>query len=431
MSRPTPTSDLEWRRNVAKDVRSLQRRGAGRDLIQSGSIRRALLAPTYAGEGPAQVTLEGYDELTTEAYDWLHPYVPAGSREVDLIRLDGTYKIMGQSGERGRGGWERVSLLANWSSYAFTVADPQWADRARVSLLPSGIVVLSGLIAGGTTTADTTVGILPEGMRPDTDMLFPVNNADVARAIKVLATGEVQLSGSGNTSTYISIDGIAFPAAGVATWTPITTFLNGWVDFGASRWGVPRIWVDPDGVIWFAGLLKNGSTTGEARMFTLPGGVTPHLEEHVAVASNESFGAIGGETGTGHIVVKALSSSTWVSLGGVTMLTTAAYNGAGWITPRYVNAWANHANAGTLFPVPAMWRRWDGLCMTRGLIVGGTIGATAFLLPQEMRPTSRIIITNVSNGARGRLDIYPSGSFAAHQGNNAWYSLDSLKWYPG
>lgn len=429
MTRPTVTSDLEWRRNTARDVRSLQRRGSGRGL-GSGGLTTGLLDPLYNGVGAARVTLPGYDELTTQDYEWLTPYQPSGSRVVNLIWAGGTWRILGHAGNDELGAWRRLPTLANWTTYGITTGDPLWGDRARASLLPSGIVVLSGLIAGGTTTADTVVGILPEGMRPDTDMIFPVNNSDVARAIKLLANGEIQLSSAAVTSNYISLDGIAFPAAGVATWTPITTFANGWVDFGASRWGVARYWVDPYGVIWFAGMVKNGSTTAESTIFVLPVGARPHLEEHVAVASAELFGAIGGDTGTGNIVVKSASSS-WISLGGATMLTTAAHDDLPWITPRLLNSWANHANGGTLFPLPRMVRREDGLCMTRGLIVSGTIGQTAFLVPDEMRPANRIILNTVSNSARGRADVYSTGQFAAHQGSNAWFSLDSLKWYPG
>ena len=430
MSRPTVTSDLEWRRNVAKDVRSIQRRGSGRGL-GAGGLTTGLLDPLYDGAGPARVTFPGYDELSAQAYEWITPYVPGRSRVVNLVWAGGTWRILGHAGNDELGAWRRLPLLANWTTYAITTADPVWGDRARATLLPSGIVVLSGLIAGGTTTADTVVGILPEGMRPDTDMMFAVNNGDISRALKVLANGEIQLSSAAVTSNYISLDGIAFPAAGVATWTPIATFANSWVDFGASRWGVARFWVDPYGVIWFAGLVKNGSTALEARMFTLPAGSWPYLEEHVAVASGEVFGAIGGDTGTGHIVVKATVSSSWVSLCGATMLTTAAYNDLPWITPRYVNSWANHANSGGLFPTPRFVRREDGLCLSRGLIVSGTIGQTAFLLPDEMRPVNRLILNTISNGARGRADIYSGGGYAAHQGSNTWFSLDSVKWYPG
>lgn len=449
MSRPTPTTDLEWRRNMAKDVRGIQRRGAGRDLLQSGSVRRARLPDLYRGPGPTPVILEGYAEETAEAYEWLVPYQPKASREVDLIRVGGTYVIMGQSGDSHRGGWDRVDLLANWGTYndgLTATPTSQWREPFMATRLSSGIVVLGGLLAGGTLTAGTVIAVLPEGMRPDYELVFPLEANDVRRGVGIFPNGEVKIRG-GWTGSYASLDGIAFPAAGVADWTFIdpqgtagsaNAFLNGWVDHGGvggGTFGRARYWVDEYGTIWYGGLVSGGTIVDNNGIFTMPAALRPTLEEHMVAASGDTFGAVGIRPASG-INIKGNSSSSWTSLAGVTSHTPASYVDPSWKAPPHQGGWVRHT---TSFPVPAVRRRGDGLCQSRGLIASGTLGTRVFQLPLELRTDRQIILAAYSNSARGRLDIYGDnrelasypGSFIPAQGSNVWFSLDNLKWYPG
>jgi hypothetical protein len=453
MSRPTPMSDLEWRRNMAKDVRSLQRRGAGRDLAASGTLRRATLKRSYRGPGPTQLTLEGYEELTTEAYDWIGRYVAYGSREVDLIRLDGTYRILGQSNQIDRGGWARLPLFNLWGSYndGSTVNPSSNWREPGCTKLASGIVVLRGMIAGGVLTAGTKIAQLPEGLWPDYELVFPLEANDVRRGVGILADGSVILRG-GWTGAYASLDGIAFPAAGVADWVTIdpagaagsaNAFQGAWqnhsgtVDGGV--FGPARYWVDPYGTVWYGGVVSGGTIVDNQPIFSMPAALRPVKEEHIVANTNNTYGAVGIQPTSG-INIKIGSSASYVSLAGVTSQTADSYNDPvwdqWWETPPYQNGWSRFDPVAQKFPEPAVRRREDGLCQSRGMITAGTLNARVFQLPPEMRLEQQAIISAMANNARARIDINGEhredpGSFIPVQGSNAWFSLDSVKWYPG
>lgn len=96
--------------------------------------------------------------------------------------------------------WTAPTFTNSWSNYNATHA------QAGFTKTPDGVVILRGLVKGGTSGIFT----LPPGYRPDVSRLFAVaSNAALGRA-DVLANGVVQINTGSNT--WFSLDGISFPA---------------------------------------------------------------------------------------------------------------------------------------------------------------------------------------------------------------------------
>lgn len=416
--------------------------------VQDNSVVRAVLDPLFAGSGGARVRFLSGGGLSTEYYDWETPYVPSGNRVVNMRRRGGTWVISGHNAEGGLGGkFNLEPFLANgWTPYNLRNALPQnrWS-WPRAQRLMSGIVVLSGLIGYGTATAGTTVLTLPDGYRPDTDMIFPINNGDTAKVVTIRANGSVQVEGANWTAnTYISLDGIMFPAAGVATWTAIgaagsgSSFANTWTDYAnPASWGVARYWKDPYGFVWFAGLVKSPTAVVDGVVIAnLPATHRAHLQQHIRAGSANVYGCVGADAANG-LNAKANSSNAWISLGGVVLTTTDALTLNSWKDIPLAGAWVQ---GGAGFPTIQSTRREDGLILTKGLVRGGTAPPLKLMVPRaEYGPTGEAIIYVATNSAMGRADIRSRdwasdderGSFYFQTGSTAWLSLDGLTWMPG
>lgn len=405
----------------------------------------ALLHGTYRGAGDAQVSLDG-GATHIGPLAWMTPYIPWASRRVNLgYDSTGNLVILGH----GEDQTSVLTLESNWLTYNEENVDSDWANP-RVVRLISGIVVLSGLIeAQGTPTADSLILTLPTWARPDTDMLHYVNQSDTAKAIRILANGRVEVSGSGWTASgFVSLDGIAFPAAGVATWTDIGSGGSTWgANFEAwtasTNWGTPAFWKDPFGFVWFRGLVrvKTATSSDNTSIALLPATHRANLEQHFRTAGNEGFSGIGARPGDGiNWKVGSIGSvGAWLSLTSVLIATSDTTTLPWSLITEYANSWAIHAGS---WPPVAVLRRADGLCMGRGLISGGTLGTgRAFVVPQETWPRhGRLIIDTMANGARGRVDFSGDsepetarkrGGVQVINGSNAWVALDGLKWMAG
>lgn len=411
----------------------------GRAVLDTYNIARpALLPENYRGNGSATIAFQDTEGGTALA-DFRQPYLPWGSRMVYAQKTAIGWDIINQSGKHTHGARALLPLSGGWYSYAERVNDQQWPFGSYTKLI-SGIVVLSGLIYPGTITTGTVIGQLPVGFRPDSKMIFPINNGDNPRAISINADGTI-VAQSGWVNNYISLDGIAFPAAGVATWTNVgaagsgSAFANSWVDGGDAAEGPARYWKDPYGFVWFAGSVKNGSTAADnTNIFTLPSTHRANLEQHIIANSQDNYGAVGAKPTDG-INWKTNTSGATVSLAGVTLTTSEAISNNPWRNVRFFsNGFVHH---GASFPVPAELRREDGLTMLKGLISGGTFGTPVWALEPENTPLKNALLHTVSNLARGRADVRgrdnPSStpgdraSITAQQGSG-WFSYDSLKY---
>lgn len=455
LSSTAPSGLTEWtieRSDVPIATTTEAAAGAPNRMITPATLSymtetvKAVLDPTYVGPGPAKVRFLSGGGLSTEAYQWEGKYDPTGNRVVNMKRRGTTWVIESHNSEEGFGG--KISLeplLVNgWQTYNYRNGIPgdRWA-MPRAQKLISGIVILSGLIGYGTATHGTVIATLPPGYRPDSNMLFPISNGDTLKSVAIRSTGEIVVEGANWTAnTYISLDGIAFPAAGVATWTDIgaagsgSAYVNGWANFTNSFWGNARYWKDPYGIVWFAGLIYNGSTAADnTGMVTLPATHRAHLETHVRAVAKNAYGCIGAKPTDG-LNWKPGTSNAWLSLCGLTLVTTDALS-MPWKDFGLVNGWVQN---GAQFTTQQTLRREDGLAMSKGLIQGGTaapIKVGSFRLDQSV--AAEVILASVSGAAFARYDIRSSSWTSADERNGlvlqsastAWASMDGLMWMVG
>ena len=413
-----------------RDLTLLSRQGRGADLGYGGSMRNATLEPSYRGGPTASVEFEGWEGLVGP-FEWLNPYEPTGSREVVMVKFEGTWMVQQQR----RGSRHVLQLGSNWLPYNERTVVADWR-LPYAELLPSGYVILSGLLHSRTTPgADQIIGYLPEGMRPDIKVMRAVVQSDVPRALYITPAGEIRVSGGGYTNGFVSLDGIGFWAAGVLDWQTIGTLagtglINGYTDWYDSdtSWGHARLALDEFGFAWLDGIVGTGTVTDNTVITALPAAYRGYLAHHMATAGQESFAMIG--TLGNNLVVKGGTPAGWLGLGGGGPIVTAAARADNpWHDVEYFNTWAKHPDSGTTFTIPSTLRRGDGLCMASGLISGGTVGGNAFVLEQETQTGewSRLLHTGSAN-AFGRMDLRPGAFLAPQLGSNVWFSLDTKAW---
>lgn len=425
------------------------------------------LAMDTIGPGPAYVTDIG-DGLGTRfgPFDWDGKFDPVGSPLVRLEGRDDKYVIVGHASGNSLCSIREVPLSSkdDWVTYGIkngTKFGPL-SNAMQATLTTTGIVVLQGLYIARKAFSATTglIGTLPVGMRPDTVMVFPINQSDNIGEVRIYPDGKVIVQTPVSQGQYVSLTNIAFPAAGVATWTPITTYLNGYSDYGDPQFGQARYWVDPYGIVWWAGLVKVGATTtGGTHAFSMPASITQPDSHHETVAvALQQMGSIrfsgsitaataGGTGGIGYVdVLSGMTSGGWFSLFGCTTLTQAGLVSLPWDNlynqGRFANgftAYNSTVNSGNQMPIIA--KRPDGLVMTFGLVRtdSGTIGQAIFFLEERMLPNSVLLQQAVANATRARIDIsgrtndVPADyrAFKAQQGTTPWLSMDNFKWIPG
>lgn len=94
-----------------------------------------------------------------------------------------------------------------------------------------------------------------------------------------------------------------------------------------------------------------------------------------------------------------------------------------WDVVTYQNAWVDF---GAPFAPVSYQRDSLGYVHLRGRMGGGTIGAVAFTLPEDYRPTFQSTFAVDSNSAFGAIDITANGDVTANVGSNFWVSLDGI-----
>lgn len=413
-----------------------------------GMFASAVLDPTYRGPGPAKVRFLSGGALSTQAYQWIGQYQPWENRVVTMARVGTTWAILGHSSEEYFGGKIDLPFVNGWQSYnrRQAVSDNRWTNP-RAQRLYSGIVMLSGLIYSGTLTNGTIIATLPVNYRPDTAMVFPINNSDTAKTIIIYPNGEIQVHGANWVAGYITLDGIAFPAAGVATWTDVgaagsgTAFANGWTNYSNPIYGNARFWKDTFGFVWWAGLVAGGATADNTAMITVPNNLVGDFPTHSKAGSGNAFGFVSAITNPTPAMAwkNGTSSNTWVSLCGVAVASIDALTNPdnAWFTPTLAAGWSRYSAA---FPAPQFLRRGDGMSVSRGLLKGGTAPAVKVAnVPQEMLPGSEIILYSVSLALFNRVDIRAmdysldddQGGYVAQTGSASWISWDNQMWMSG
>ena len=337
----------------------------------------------------------------------------------------------------GRGQWDPDSW--HTPSYAKTTA---------------GIVILSGLVtfpSGGTPHLFT----LPVGYRPDSRMMYGVaNGGDIATSgvrIDILPNGEVHWAGGNASPTYISLDGINFPAVGAVQWTPITAWTNGYAPDVDTSYGVPSYGVDSLGRCWMRGLVGKASGPGvqvaDLKMFNLPYSYSPSLYLHMNTISSASnqYGCVGigydAPTGLCKVDDKLNNHNAYISLASMFWCSGGAFPAN---DPR--RRILKGRNGWTAYDIDAFPRQQtithsDGIVMCEGFVKNGTMNAKAFQFARGYEPDAVPTVTTLSGqmmyrtvgaDAPAQVGLVEENgvnvSYAVSYGSNAWHSMNGVNY---
>lgn len=454
----TPAT-LEYLRERLELLESANYRYENELATLGQEVTQALLPADYVGPGPTPVTFldPNISQPGGMVYQWLGKFEPWGNRVVNMVRQNGTWLIQGHSNVENYGG--KISLMPylgnNIAVYAeYPAISRNTYGRPRAQRLSSGIVVLSGLLLTMTSTpAGTVLMTLPPGYRPDNNMTFGVENSGSQRMVTIRPNGEMLVETTAFVATsndFFSIDGIAFPAAGVATWTPITEWLNGWSAWTSPAFGVPSYWKDPYGVVWFQGLIRPGTRGGDLGMFQIPATHCPAKQTHNKATSSAAWGyysVFPANHGSKPRMVTDKGGNptfSWISLCDMRIVTPDAYTASKWLRPNLYNGSWN-PEYGTGFPRLGVTRRPDGLALTEGLcsVSSGTSDVWLTSFQDWVSPEKVAIIQTVGADVKRRLDIvgmkwtdpssssYGPASVGANGTHSSWTSFDGLVWMVG
>lgn len=331
--------------------------------------------------------------------------------------------------------WTPFTLASNWDAYEASQATYTTGMYTKTT---AGLVMLKGLIAGGTASWDTKVATLPAGYCPSSRALFYVgswnsgfNNSSGFGRVDVLAgtgaqTCEVRFMGG--TNTWVSLDSIQFMASGTTcAATTNLTYSNGWSDYSTGSYGALNLCKDATGRINTKGLVKAGTTTAGTPIAAIPAGYQPTEHRIVpAVDTAPQFGSIGIYGSSTYAVAARGMFSAYLSAN----VSYIANNGAvTWVTPTIVNGMTNYGGG---FTTLQYGKTSDNVVYLKGLVKNGTMtaGTKAFTLPSGFRPSSRQLFSGVSYDAHSRIDVAANGDvFIMGGGNTNWISFDAVSFY--
>lgn len=423
---PVVATELQWRRQTEKRLGWLERRPAAADVI--------FTANTQA-------------EIDIIVAQW----GPTTARPLVIVRNDRrpgelavtTDGVVWQTTVPDHAPFEPLTPSGSFVNFG------QAHHKLCVTKSSIGIVVISGLVAGAASGAICT---LPAEFRPDHKQLIPVlSNGAVAR-VEITTAGVVSLfSGS---ATYTSLENIMFPAAGVATWTPIT-FSAGWASYHTidGSFPVAAYWRDPLGGVWFDGLVRQtspGTLGADSNICVLPFG--KNLQSHYPTIGNSVFGTLhltdGATTTTA--VAKAGTQTAWVSLARLMFPDRTVADTWHVQMDYYLNSWIKYVG---VFPPTRLMIRQDGIVITDGLVANGTVNATVALGTSQILPergslpdvrfglnnfiSGKMVMLAAANNAIARTDYVgytlDNSPYVLHEqgGSNVWRSRAGLNFMLG
>lgn len=116
----------------------------------------------------------------------------------EIDRWDGTSWVQGDTG------WSALTLQNSWVAFGGAY------ETAKVRRL-AGVVFVEGIVKSGTIIAGTVIFNLPVGYRPAAQHMFTVTSNYAIGVLEVKANGDV-IAGAIPSNTFLSLDGIRFPA---------------------------------------------------------------------------------------------------------------------------------------------------------------------------------------------------------------------------
>jgi Tfp pilus assembly protein PilE len=317
--------------------------------------------------------------------------------------------------------WVPPAMQNGWRNYDSNYNKPGFTKTS------AGIVMLRGLIAGGTASSGATLFRLPEGYRPEYKLTFEtITNANVYSRVYVGADGWVFVEKA--DTGWLSLDGVYFPANGAVTFTNAMPFYNSWNSYTAVYGGinpVPGYGVDNVGRVHTRGVAAGGTTGSGLRIIGLPGSMIPDAVMIYPSESN-SYAAvqIDNRTGVqGPGIQAAYGGTTYYSLMSMFYPSTSG----GWTNLSLQNGWVHY---GAPFSTPRYKKSADGIVTLTGLISSGSTTSDAIIatLPAGYRPTSGRTLYGIASStvAMGRIDIDINGNIRYLVGGNGWLSLDGI-----
>jgi hypothetical protein len=345
-----------------------------------------------------------------------------------------------------------ILTVGLWGSFDYTPAN-NWRDYSastypggQYTKTSAGLVVLRGLVAGGTEAWDNTIATLPPEYRPANRMMFYVGSYDTGAnrssgfgRVDILPNGDVKFMTGDNT--WVSLDSIRFMASSAtctASTDIATPLLNGWVNYagGYDNLSVCR---NASGLIVAKGLVRSGTSTAGTQIGAMPAGyqstehrILPAADGQAAAPTSRIHNSVGIYSyATGFVARGKLVN--YLSVNNI----YAANNGAvTWQTPATVNgSWVHYGGS---FATLQYGKTSDNVVMLKGLIKDGATAddTVLFRLPAGYHPSKRVLSSGVvynsvaPNMAHARIDVEPDGDVILHSGSNAtWTSLDAISFY--
>lgn len=396
--------------------------------VGGATVLKGTIDPAWT-TGLPRVNIDGQTGYTA-GLPWVGSSMPSPGDRVGLgTAAGGALVILGPLNE-----FTSLGRYLDLSPYLHADCKPynlDW-DAAGMGISLEGYVQLHGLVVLSTSTVATngaTIGTLPEGFRPDRTRVVGVNNSDSSKVIYIRPDGTIKVGPGFAVGSYVSLDNAVYPAAGVATWTDVTTYASGFSAHASAEYA-PAYWKDPLGLVWTVGLVRHPATAAPAdntRMLSLPASCAPAHELHVVSSAWDAFGLYGVKSDAS---VNYKTGSTWTS-GGWTSLDSAPWAAADCVLPLVQPKQIGTSRYGTTFPAPGLRRTPGGLVVMQGLLLNPTGNSVPLWTAPTGFRTGHALRHAAQNQARGRLDIgtAPGGSSTGptvlSQGAaNAWFSLD-------
>ena len=317
--------------------------------------------------------------------------------------------------------------------------------------LTSGVVMLRGLVAN----ASGVITTLPVGFRPKARLIFPVLlTGSVVGRVDIESNGTVSLV-SGNGSSWVSLDGIAFPsgASDVSfTWTNQsgwgcdTGCTTPWRNYtGSGGYQTVQFTKDVYGRSYLYGLAST-PVPYPPTLYTAIAYVPSTPTDYRVPATNGAIGspAISGNaysaitvtnSENGRIEFRTVGSS-WQSMSAIYASRTYSQTR---ISPTMTNGWVNYNTNNYIFAGYSMAP--DNMVMVEGKIKNGTVPTSSatvkiFTLNSGYRPAKRMVFLTTGHNSGGdeeaaRLDVLPTGDVVINIQtiNNSWLNMDGIHFY--
>lgn len=324
--------------------------------------------------------------------------------------------------------WTACSLQNGWSNYGGAY------ETCGYTITRSGVVILKGMIGGGTLSNGTNLFQLPADLRPAHHLFFPVAIAtNKYGRIIINKNGNVEVNTieSGATNSYITISGTAFiPSGSLYKWNTLTP-INGWSNYGADHPPLQST-VDDSGRVHTQGLLNRNSAPLYSDFTNMTSGTAPNKVHYFPGFNNNGYDIVGMRP-NGTMMDRGISS-TWYSV--ETIHYPASYGG--WQTFTSVagtpgdgqlgNGWVYFNDSGSIHENPQYTKGADGMVTVKGMIKSGSTsnGISIGRLPAGYRPAAQEMFYLTSAAGMARVEVYPNGYLIVRLVSSSWTSLDGI-----